>query len=254
MAFRSSVEYATQGAGPAELNHRPAAEPKKGSLPIEPADHVRMRQRFIERGESAMADDELLEILMSFAEPKKDSRKLANALLDRFESLGSILAAPARDLVITLGVCPNIVAVIKLVHASATRLGRNEIIDRPMLNDLEPLVRYLNIVMGRHKIEHVRVLFLDNRNCLIIDEVHCWGTVNHTSVYPREILRRALEINATALIVAHNHPSGDPAPSAEDIAITYELREAAKVLSIVLHDHIIIGSRGWISFRKERLL
>jgi DNA repair protein RadC len=140
------------------------------------------------------------------------------------------------------------------VRASALRLAKAEVMDRPVLNNWDRLMDYLNAVMSREKIEQFRVLFLDNRNRLLADEAQARGTVNHTPVYPREVVRRALELHATALILVHNHPSGDPTPSREDVAMTGEARDAAAVLSIVLHDHVIVGNGRWTSFRREGLL
>ncbi len=145
-------------------------------------------------------------------------------------------------------------AALKSVHAAALRLLRAEVIGQPVLNNWERLTAYLNAGMSRERVEQFRVLFLDNRNRLLADEAQQRGTVNHTPVYPREVAKRALELHATALILVHNHPSGDPAPSRDDIAMTEQIRAAAAALSIVLHDHIVIGNGRWLSFRREGLL
>ncbi|MGI4977146.1 MAG: JAB domain-containing protein, partial [Janthinobacterium lividum] len=140
------------------------------------------------------------------------------------------------------------------VHASALRLARAEVMDRPVLGNWDMLMDYLNAVLARERVEQFRVLFLDNRNRLVADEAQAKGTVNHTPVYPREVVRRALELHATALILVHNHPSGDPTPSREDLGMTKQVQAAAEVLSIVLHDHVIVGNGRWLSFRQEGLL
>jgi DNA repair protein RadC len=145
-------------------------------------------------------------------------------------------------------------AALKIVQAAAVRLARAEVIDRPMLSNWDALMAYLNAVMARERVEQFRILFLDSRNRLITDEAQSRGTVNHTPVYPREVVRRALELQASAIILAHNHPSGDPAPSREDIAMTREIVAAAQALSITVHDHVIIGNGRWVSFRAEGLL
>ncbi len=140
------------------------------------------------------------------------------------------------------------------MQAAALRLARAEAMDRPVLNNWDRLMDYLNAVLAREKIEQFRVLFLDNRNRLLADEAQARGTVNHTPVYPREVVKRALELHSTALILVHNHPSGDPTPSREDVEMTKEVKKAAAALDIVLHDHIIVGNGAWLSFRKQKLL
>jgi DNA repair protein RadC len=145
-------------------------------------------------------------------------------------------------------------AALKTVHAAALRLARAEIMDRPVLSNWDRLMNYLTAVLAREKVEHFRVLYLDSRNRLLADEAHGIGTVNHTPVYPREVVKRALEVHATAIILVHNHPSGDPTPSSEDVQMTQEIRQAARALSIVLHDHLIVGNGRWVSFRRDGLL
>ncbi|MBV9654788.1 MAG: DNA repair protein RadC [Acetobacteraceae bacterium] len=214
----------------------------------------RMRTKLLERGPDALADYELLEMLLFFVQPRGDTKPLAKAVINRFGSFARVLAAPQGELFNMPGLGTHSVAAIKLVHASALRLARAEVMDRPVVNNWDRLMDYLAAVLSREKTEHFRVLFLDNRNRLIADEAQARGTINHTPVYPREVVKRALELHATALILVHNHPSGDPTPSPEDVAMTDEVREAASVLSIALHDHVIIGNGRWTSFRKEGLL
>jgi DNA repair protein RadC len=215
---------------------------------------ARMRARLIAAGPDSLADHEMLEMVLFLALPRRDTKPIARALLGRFGSFAGAIAAPANDLrgIDRLGEAG--LAALKLVQGAALRLARAEIIGRPVLSNWERLTEYLNAVLARERIEQFRVLFLDTRNRLLADEAQQRGTVNHTPVYPREVVRRALELHATALILVHNHPSGDPTPSREDVAMTAEVKNAAAVLSLVLHDHIIVGNGRWLSFRREGLL
>jgi DNA repair protein RadC len=214
----------------------------------------RMRDKLLERGAEALADYELLEMLLFFAQPKGDTKPLAKGLINRFGSFASVLAAPSRDLFAAPGLGRHSVAAIRLVQASAQRLALAEVMNRPVLNNWDRLLEYLHTVLARERIEQFRVLFLDNKNRLLADEAQARGTVNHTPVYPREVVKRALELHATALILVHNHPSGDPTPSDDDIEMTQEVKIAAQALSIVLHDHLIVGNGRWVSLRQEGLL
>ncbi|WP_188968417.1 RadC family protein [Neoroseomonas lacus] len=214
----------------------------------------RMREKLLARGPDSLADYELLEMLLFFAMPKGDTKPLAKALINRFGSFANVLAAPQQTLMDTRGLGVHSVSALKLVQASALRLARAEVMERPVLNNWTVLIDYLTAVMAREKIEQFRVLFLDTRNRLLADEAQARGTVNHTPVYPREVVKRALDLQATALILVHNHPSGDPTPSRADIEMTQEVKAAAHVLGIVLHDHVIIGNGRHLSFRREGLL
>lgn len=214
----------------------------------------RMREKLLTRGADALADYELLEMLLYFAMPKGDTKPLAKALINRFGSFAAVLATPQQALLETRGLGPHSVAALKLVQAAALRMARADAVERPVLNNWDRLMDYLHAVLAREKIEQFRVLFLDSRNRMIADEAQARGTVNHTPVYPREVVKRALELHATALILVHNHPSGDPTPSAADIEMTREVRQAAAILSITLHDHLIVGNGRWLSFRQEGLL
>lgn len=214
----------------------------------------RMRSRLIAAGPESLADHELLEMVLFLALPRRDTKAIAKALLARFGSFAAAIAAPLQDLRAVQGVGESGVAALKVVQAAALRLARSEVINRPVLSNWDGLMGYLNTVLARERVEQFRVLFLDNRNRLLADEAQGRGTVNHTPVYPREVVKRALELHATALIVVHNHPSGDPTPSRDDVEVTKEIKTAATALSIVLHDHIIVGNGRWLSFRKEGLL
>lgn len=236
----------------------PADEPERGALPFPstgPHGHrARMREKLLTRGPDALADYELLEMLLFFAMPKGDTKPLAKALINRFGSFAKVLAAPQKELLETRGLGPHSVAALKLVQASALRMAQAEVMEAPVLNNWDRLISYLTAALARERTEHFRVLFLDTRNRLIADEAQARGTVNHTPVYPREVVKRALELHATALILVHNHPSGDPTPSRADVEMTREVKQAASILSIVLHDHVIIGNGKWFSFRKEGML
>jgi len=213
----------------------------------------RLRARFLKGGPDAVADHELLELLL-FAIPRLDTKPLARALLARFGSFAGVLSAPPEALRAVPGVGDAIVATLKVAQAAAVKLSAAELRDAPVLNAWDKLLHYLHAVLARETVEHVRVLYLDSKNRLKADETHGRGTVNHTPLYPREIVRRALELQATALILVHNHPSGDPTPSRRDIEITREVKEAAALFGIALHDHVIVGNGRFASFRQLGLL
>lgn len=231
------------------------AEPDSTAAPPGHLGHrARMRQRLLAAGPEALLDHEMLEMLLFLALPRRDTKPLARALLARFGSYADALAATPQDLAAVEGLGEAGIAALKLVQGAALRLARAELREAPLLNNWDRLIAYLTAVLARERVEHVRVLFLDTRNRLIADEAQARGTVNHTPVYPREVVRRALELHASALILVHNHPSGDPAPSRADIEMTREVKAAAEVLGITLHDHLIMGHGRHLSFRREGLL
>jgi DNA repair protein RadC len=238
----------------------PQASPAATPAPAMPAisgtagHRDRMRTRLLTAGPDALADYELLEMLLFLALPRRDTKPIAKALIARFGSFAATISAPLNDLRGVEGMGEAAVAALKTVQAAALRLARAEVMDKPVLGNWDRLMDYLNAVMARDRIEQFRVLFLDTRNRLLADEAQSRGTVHHTPVYPREVVRRALELQATALILVHNHPSGDPTPSRDDIEMTREVKAAAQALSILLHDHVIIGNGRWLSFRREGLL
>jgi DNA repair protein RadC len=201
-----------------------------------------------------VADHELLEMIRFLAILRRDTKPIAYRLMQRFGSFANAVAAPMRDLLAIEGMGESSAAALKTVHAAALRLARAEIIGRPVLNHWDALMDYLTAVTSRDRIEQFRILFLDTRNRLLADEPQARGTVNHTPVYPREVVKRALELNATAIILVHNHPSGDPTPSQDDITMTRLIAEAAATVSVAVHDHIIVGNGSWTSFRREGLL
>ena len=214
----------------------------------------RMRDRLLRAGPDALADYELLEMVLFLALPRRDTKPIARDLLARFRSFAGCIAATPQELREIEGLGDAGIAALKTVQAAALRLMRAEIIGQPILATWQRLMEYLTAVLARERVEHFRVLFLDTRNRLIADEAQGRGTVNATPVYPRELVRRALELHATAIIMVHNHPSGDPTPSQQDIQMTRAIREAAEPLSVLLHDHVIIGNARWVSLRKEGLI
>jgi DNA repair protein RadC len=214
----------------------------------------RMREKLLKNDADGILDHELLEMVLFLALPRRDTKPLARALLARFGSFAGVIAAPLPDLLSEDGLGEAAAAALKTVQAAAIRLIRPEKRTRDVLSNWDALIDYLNARLSRERVEQLRVLYLDNRNCLLADEAQSRGTVNHTPVYPREVVKRAIELRATALILVHNHPSGDPTPSREDIAMTREIKSAAGLLEIVLHDHVIVGNGKWTSFRREGLL
>jgi DNA repair protein RadC len=215
---------------------------------------ARMRTRLLTAGPDALADHELLEMTLFLALPRRDTKPIARALLSRFGSFAAAISAPLVELQRVEGVGEAGAAALKMIQAAALRLARAEVIERPVLSNWDRLIDYLTAMLSRERAEQFRVLYLDTRNRLIADEAQARGTVNHTPVYPREVVKRALELHATALILVHNHPSGDPTPSRDDIEMTREVKGAAEVLAVTLHDHVIIGNGKWLSFRREGLL
>ena len=214
----------------------------------------RLRQRFAAGGADALPDYELLELLLFMAIPQRDIKPLAKMLIDHFGSFADVIAAPAERLMEVDGVKEGTVAALKIVEAAALRLAKAKFIGKPALSSWEALLDYCAAAMSRTQTEEFRILFLDRKNVLLAEEVHQRGTVDHTPVYPREVVKRALELGASALILVHNHPSGDPTPSRADIAMTREIQAAAKTLKIELHDHLVIGRGSHASFKALGLL
>ena len=205
-------------------------------------------------GGGALADYELLEIVLFHAIPRQDTKPIAKALLKRFGSYAGVLNAEPAELGEVKGVGQSAVVALKAVTEAAIRLAREEVMNRPVLNSWTKLIRYLRTAMAHGKTEAFHILFLDAKNTLIGDEQQQTGTVNHTPIYPREVMKRALELGATAVIMVHNHPSGDPNPSKADIQMTHELRDIGAGLGIRLHDHVIVARGGHTSFKEMGLL
>ena len=235
---------------------RPTPEDESGGseVPHYRGHRQRLRDRFLLGGPDALPDYELLELLLFLSIPQRDTKPLAKALIARFGSFADVIAAAPERLCEVDGVKDATVAALKTVEAGALRLARAKVIGRPALSSWEALLDYCAAAMARTPTEEFRVLYLDRKNVLVADEVHQRGTVDHTPVYPREVVKRALELGASAIILVHNHPSGDPTPSRSDIAMTREIAAAAKALKIEVHDHLIIGRGKHASFKALGLL
>ncbi len=223
-----------------------------------PPDHLghrqRVRDRFMRASADGLEDYELLELILQLALPRRDTKGIAKALLRDFGSFSGVFSASPARLTQIKGVGANTAVYLKLFQAAAVRFSREGIdFSKPVLSAWSELIDYCHRQMAFQTIEQFRVLFLDKKNRLIADEVQQTGTIDHTPVYPREVIKRALELNATALILVHNHPSGDPAPSSADVRMTREIAEIAKPMGITLHDHIIIGKSGHASMRGLKL-
>jgi len=226
-----------------------------GKLPSYIADHrKRLRSRFLEGGAQAMPDYELLELVLFRAIPRQDVKPLARLLLDTFGDFNRVISASPPRLMLVKGVGEAVVLELKLIEASAQRLMRAKVMNRPILSSWDALLDYCHTAMAHRETEQFRILFLDRKNVLIADEEQAKGTVDHVPVYPREVVKRALELNASALILVHNHPSGDPTPSESDISMTIQVQNAAQVLGLVLHDHLIIGKSRELSFKAQGYL
>lgn len=214
----------------------------------------RLRERFINNGGAALADYELLELLLFSANPRGDVKPLAKQLLQEMGSFAKVLTASADDLRNIAGVSESAIAALLTVQASTERLLREQVEDRPLLQSWSALLDYAKASMAHKKIEEFRILFLNRRNELIRDEVQQRGTVDHTPVYTREVVKRALELGASAIILMHNHPSGDFTPSKPDIDITKQVVDAAKAVGVKVHDHIIVSERGHYSFKANGII
>ena len=214
---------------------------------------ARLRGRLIAGGHEALLDHELVEYLLALAIPRRDTKPLAKQLLHDFGGIGALLTADAGALA-RAGLSDGVVGALKIAQASALRLLKAEVLNRPVLSSWQALLDYLHADMAHLGVERVRVLHLNSKNMLIADEVMSQGSVDEAAVYVREVIRRALELGATAIIIVHNHPSGDPQPSRQDIQLTREIVEAGRPLKIQVHDHVIIGAGGHASLRARGLL
>ncbi len=210
---------------------------------------ARLRQRLLDGGGDALLDHELIEYLLALAIPRRDTKPLAKALLTEFGGIAALLTADAAALARVPGMGETSAAALKIAHAAAIRLLRADIVARPLLSNWQALLDYLRADMAHHAIERFRVLHLNSRNMLIRDEVMNEGSIDEAPVYAREVIRRAIDLGSAAVILVHNHPSGDASPSRADIAITRAIADAGKGLNIAVHDHIIIASGGHTSLR-----
>jgi DNA repair protein RadC len=235
----------------AERKAKPATTDK---TPHHAGHRDRLRGRFIKSGSGAFEDYELLEMVLFTAIPRRDVKPLAKKLISDFGGLAGVLGASLSDLQAVKGLGENAAVFIKSVHALTERVLVAGVRKKPLLSSWQKLIDYCHVAMAHEKREHFRVLFLNRKNELIADEVQQVGTVDHAPVYPREIVRRALELGATALILVHNHPSGDPTPSDSDITMTEEVVRAARALDILVHDHLIVSRSGHASLKALGLL
>ncbi len=218
-------------------------------------DHrTRLRERFLHGGANAMPDYELLELVLFRAIPRRDVKPLARRLIDTFGDFNAVLSAPSARLENVDGVGPAVVTELKIVEAAAHRLAQSKVLRHHVISSWDSLIQYCHTTMAHRETEQFRIFFLDRKNVLIADEEQGKGTVDHVPVYPREVVKRALELNASALILVHNHPSGDPTPSESDIAMTNQIKMAADALGITIHDHIIVGKSTELSFRSSGLI
>jgi len=215
---------------------------------------ARLRKRLFEGGPDALHDHELVEYLLALAIPRRDTKPLAKKLLREFGGFGGLMAADAAAVARVGEISEGAAAALKIAQAAALRLLEKEIVERPILASWQALLDYLRADMAHEPIERVRVLFLNSKNVLIANETMWEGSVDESAVYIREIMRRALDLHATAIIVVHNHPSGDPSPSQQDIRLTRDLAEAGRHLKVTLHDHVIIGASGETSLRSMGLV
>ena len=229
------------------------------ALPSKPPSYLRnhkkhLTERFNTGGPQAMPDYELLELVLYRSMPRTDVKPIASALIEAFGDYNRVLSAPLNRLTEVEGVEESVAQDLKIIEASAHRLARAKVMQRPVISSWDAVLDYCHTTMAHRETEHFRVLYLDRKNILIADEEQAKGTINHVPVYPREVVKRALELNASALILVHNHPSGDPTPSESDITMTSQICDAAEALDIHLHDHLIIGKSAELSFRSTGYL
>jgi DNA repair protein RadC len=236
-----------RGAGPEQASLFKADDPNAGH-------RQRLKQRFVNGGPEALPDYELLELVLFAAIPRRDTKPVAKRLLERFGSFAEVINTPPERLKEVKGVGDAAVMQLKLVRAGALRLMQGGIMQRPVLASWMAVLDYCRAAMGFEAREQFRILFLDKKNRLIADEVQQQGTVDHTPVYVREVVKRALELSASAIVLVHNHPSGDPSPSRADIDMTRQIVDAAKPLGVAVHDHIIVGRQGHASFKGLKLM
>ncbi len=214
----------------------------------------RLRERFVSGGPDALPDYELLELVLFRSLPRRDTKPIAKALIEKFGSFAEVISAERERLIEIKGIGDSVVIDLKLVQAAALRLSKGSILKKTALHSWSQLLDYCRASMAYKTTEQFRILFLDKKNFLIADEIQGEGTVDHTPVYIREVIKRALELSASSIILVHNHPSGDVTPSRADIDMTQQIIDAAEKLNIIVHDHIIVGRDGHASFRGLKLI
>lgn len=214
----------------------------------------RLRARFLKTGSESLHDYELIELLLFGAIPRGDVKPLAKRLITTFGSFAEVISADARTLALEDGLGEAAVCALKIAQAGAIRLAQEQVMNKPVLSSWQMLLDYCRASMAYHGVEQFRLLYLNRKNVLIADELQQRGTIDHTPVYPREVIKRALELEASALIMVHNHPSGDTTPSPADIDMTKRIKSIARPLSIEIHDHVIVSRKGYYSFKSTGLL
>jgi DNA repair protein RadC len=255
MTYRSAFSESPLSLFPLGDEDEAAGSAVPDRLPSYIKDHrQRLRARFTEGGARAMPDYELLELVLFRALPRQDVKPLARLLLETFGDFNRVITAEPARLAAVKGVGEAVVVELKVIEAAAQRMARAKVMNRPVLSSWDALVDYCHTAMAHRQTEQFRILFLDRKNVLIADEEQARGTVDHVPVYPREVVKRALELNASALILVHNHPSGDPTPSDADVSMTMQIQDAARVLGLTLHDHLIVGKSRELSFRAQGYL
>lgn len=227
---------------------------KKKQTPHHVGHRDRLRQRFAKSGAEALHDYELLELVLFRAIPRRDVKPLAKDLLERFGSFATVISAPTTRLLEVSGVSDKVALELKIVQAAALKLVQGKIMDRPAISNWSALLDYCQASMAYHEKEIFRILFLDRKNKIIADEIQQEGTIDHTPVYPREVVKRALELGASAIILVHNHPSGDPTPSKADIQMTRKIIDAGHPVGVGVHDHLVIGMGEHVSFKSLGLI
>lgn len=254
-------EEATRGladlmarSGPGPDERAPEGARSSGQVPHYHGHRKRLRDRFMTAGETALADYEMLELILFRAIPRRDVKPFAKELLAIFGDFNRVISAPATRLSQVQGMTPEIVTEFKIVEAAAHRLARARVLNQHAVSSWDQLMTYCKTVMAHRDTEQFRILFLDRKNMLVADEAQAKGTVDHVPVYPREVAKRALELNASALVLVHNHPSGDPTPSRADIDMTRQIENAVRAVGVTVHDHVVIGKETDASFRSLGLL
>ncbi len=250
----SNKSGAGKSSGDKGFQEDPGAAISKNRPPHYLGHRDRLRERFVSNGPENMADYELLEMLLFRILPRRDTKPIAKEMIDRFGSFSEALSAPAPLLEEIRGLGPMAITDLKVILAAAQRFARDGVRNRPILSSWSQLIDYIRSQMAFEEKEQFRILFMDKKNMLIADEVQQTGTVDHTPVYTREVIKRSLELSATSLILVHNHPSGDPSPSSADVRMTRAIIDVAKPLGIIIHDHVIVGRSGHVSLRARKLL
>ncbi|MEL6618849.1 MAG: DNA repair protein RadC [Pseudomonadota bacterium] len=240
---------------PFDLDEATPAPLPAGRTPSYMADHrKRLRTRFMDGGAGAMPDYELLELVLFRAIPRQDVKPLAHALMQEFGDFNRVVTAPVERLRGFKGVGDAVICELKIIEAAAHRMARAKVLNKQVISSWDALLDYCHTTMAHRETEQFRVLYLDRKNVLIADEEQAKGTVDHVPVYPREVAKRALELNASAMILVHNHPSGDPTPSQSDIDMTHQVEMACGALGLTLHDHLIVGKSRELSFKSAGYL